>query len=72
MNNEKYIVLRIDDPDFGCEGVPDGCSPSASVVLADDKGNQFVVRQDDAMLYLRKIDEGCTVRFDDEKKLVLC
>lgn len=72
MDHEKYIVLRIDDPDFGCEGVPDGCLPSASVVLVNEKGDQFIVRQDDEMLYQRKIDEGCTVRFDEENKLVLC
>ncbi len=72
MGPEKYKVLRIDDPDFGCEGVPDSCSPQASVVLADKNGEQIVVRQDDDMLYKRQIEEGCTVCFDDENKLVCC
>ena len=72
MDSEKYIVLRIDDPDFGCEGVPDGCSPSATVILSDENGKQFVIRQEDAMLYQRQIDEGCTVCFDKENNLMLC
>ena len=28
-----YLVMRIDEPDFGCEGRPDGVEPMAKVTL---------------------------------------
>lgn len=71
MKSEKYIVLRIDEPDFGCEGVPDGYSPSDTVLLESESGEHLTVRQDDAMLYSRKIDEGSEVCFDNDKNLML-
>lgn len=71
MENTKYKVIRIDEPDFGCEGVPEGCSPSDTVTLSSESGEILSVQQDDAMLYSRKIDEGSIVIFDDDNNLVL-
>lgn len=55
---EEYTVLRIDDPDFGCEGLPEGQVSMATVTLEDQNGNKLVLKQQDALLYDRDINEG--------------
>lgn len=35
-----YLVMRIDEPDFGCEGRPDGVEPMAKVTLLKLKSEE--------------------------------
>ena len=62
---EIYKVIRIDDPDFGCEGIPDGTVPMATVFLRDEAGNEKMVKEKDALLYQYNIVEGDSVFFKD-------
>lgn len=62
---EIYTVIRIDDPDFGCEGIPDGAVPMATVYLRDEAGNEKIVKEKDALLYQYNIVEGDRVYFKE-------
>ena len=42
-----YKVLDIIEPDFGCEGLPDGQVPMDEVVLLDEENNKKVIKQGD-------------------------
>ena len=35
-----YTVIRIDEPDFGCEGLPDGAVYKDIVRIKDSSGNE--------------------------------
>lgn len=39
-NVPVYRVVRIDEPDFGCEGRPDGAEPMAKVYLESEDGEK--------------------------------
>lgn len=58
-----FVVREIIEPDFGCEGVPDGQEPLCEVVLADENGARMSVAVPDAELYKKKITEGAFVEF---------
>lgn len=56
---ETYTVLRIDEPDFGCEGRPDGVEPVDRVLLKKgSNGEEVFVNERDALLYEMDINEG--------------
>ena len=49
---ETYTVLRIDEPDFGCEGRPEGMEPVDRVLLKKgSNGEEIFVKERDALLY---------------------
>ena len=56
---ETCNVLRIDEPDFGCEGRPDGMEVKDTVLLKSTyTGEEMTVREKDARLYELDINEG--------------
>ena len=56
---ETFNVLRIDEPDFGCEGRPDGMEVKDTVLLKSNyTGEEMTVREKDARLYELDINEG--------------
>lgn len=56
---ETFNVLRIDEPDFGCEGRPDGMEVKDNVLLRSNyTGQEMTVREKDARLYELDINEG--------------
>lgn len=63
-----YTVKRIEeDLDFGCEEREEGASVMAVVTLVDSFGEEMRVKEEDAMLYERDINEGDKVYFDKDK-----
>ena len=49
---ETFNVLRIDEPDFGCEGRPDGMEVKDTVILKSNyTGVEITVRDKDARFY---------------------
>lgn len=54
----KYVIIRIDEPDFGCEGLPDGMILMDDVLLRDENRNEKMVQIPDAQLYERNWNEG--------------
>ena len=58
---KQYKVMHIIEPDFGCEGLPDGSVRMDQVILQDEEGVQITVEVADAYLYEHQIDEGDVV-----------
>lgn len=57
-----HLVMRIDEPDFGCEGRPDGVEPMAKVTLMKLKNEEDIQLEiPDAELYRKGIIEGSEV-----------
>lgn len=67
--NKKYIVEQIDEPDFGCEGRPEGKPLMDKVILQDEEGSRICIEAEDAMLYEKDIDEGSTVILSKDKTM---
>lgn len=60
--NMGYLVMRIDEPDFGCEGCPDGVEPMAKVTLMKLKNEEEIQLEiADAELYRKNVNEGSEV-----------
>lgn len=56
---ETYTVLRIEEPDFGCEGRPEGYEPVDRVLLKrGSNGEELFIKEKDALLYEMDINEG--------------
>ena len=60
-----FIVKEIIEPDFGCEGLPDGQEPMCSVILSDGNGSELTVEVPDRELYAKEITEGTIVEYTD-------
>ncbi len=66
---DKYMIKRIDEADFGCEGRPDGYVPTVKVFLEGEYGAEVVVEMEDAKMYERELDEGVEVIIGDDATL---
>lgn len=60
-----YTVIRIDESDFGCEGLPDGAVYKDIVRIKDSSGNEKQLEIADAYLYENDINEGDSVIISD-------
>ena len=59
--------MRIDEPDFVCEGRPDGVEPMAKVTLLKLKSEEEIQLEiPDAELYQKEINEGNEVAFSPD------
>ena len=59
-----YRVKEITEPDFGCEGVPEGEEICCETVLEDiDSGEIITLKVPDAQLYAKCIVEGSFVEY---------
>ena len=59
-NDEKWIVKRIQDADYGCEERLEGEKTKVIVTLVDTAGRQRELMAEDDWLYENGIDEGCS------------
>lgn len=57
----KYQVIEIIEPDFGCEGLPDGEEPCCEVILEDENKNRITLQIPDKELYQKNIDVGSEI-----------
>ena len=56
---ETFQVLHIEEPDFGCEGWPDGFEIKDKVLLKSNlTGEEKIIHEKDARLYELDINEG--------------
>ncbi|MBQ8133078.1 MAG: hypothetical protein IJ192_01495 [Clostridia bacterium] len=62
-----YKVIEIIEPDFGCEGLPDGEEPMCEVILEADSGKCITVTVPDKELYEKNITEGCYIDYTNSK-----
>ena len=65
-----YIVERIEELDFGCEGRPEGMKDMVRVILKGDNGEKESMKVEDDWLYAHEVDEGSRVKLEREGKLV--
>lgn len=54
----KLLVLKIQEPDYGCEERPDDYVMMDRVVLCDDDREEIIMEVSDAELYEKNINEG--------------
>ncbi|HCW23808.1 MAG TPA: hypothetical protein DGX96_09295 [Lachnospiraceae bacterium] len=80
---ETWTIVRIEEPDYGCEGVPDEVvqgkvlrtADMDRVVLRDSKGQEKIVHAPDEFLIRHALDEGSTcdpslfLPFDETDKI---
>lgn len=55
---QKFIVLQIQEDDYGCEERPAGAKKTVLVRLKDMEENERMIRQEDDWLYEQELDEG--------------
>ena len=58
---KKYTIVRIDEPDFGCEGLPEGCVRKDQVWFEDELGERKMLEVADALLYEKELTEGMQI-----------
>lgn len=65
-----YHVTRIEEPDFGCEGRPEGQEIKDKVFLEEEQTKEEkIIFMEDKLLYERDIDEGSKVMIDEDGRL---
>ncbi|MGN1015129.1 MAG: hypothetical protein ACI4PM_07225 [Butyricicoccus sp.] len=52
----QYYLLRVDEPDFGCEGCPEGETACGSVRLVDAEGERTVPIAE-TVLFATRLDD---------------
>ena len=67
---EIFKIIRIDEPDFGCEGLPEGQPLTDEVTIEDMSGHQFLMRIEDAVLYDNDLNEGDHFTINEKGDLI--
>ena len=62
---EIFKIIRIDEPDFGCEGLPDGQALKDEVTIETQSGSQYIMKIEDALLYEKAFNEGDRFTVDE-------
>ena len=60
----RYKIVEILEPDFGCEGRPDGYVQVDDVVVEDSLGKRHILKMKDATLYDLKLDAGSYIEME--------
>lgn len=55
---KQYRILRIDEPDFGCEGRDDGEAAYDEITLVNEQGETCLVRMEEQQVWNMGLDEG--------------
>ena len=63
----EYLVKRIDEPDFGCEGRPEGKTAMDKVWLEDENQQTIVIEVEDERLYALDINENDRVWYSENE-----
>ena len=61
----RYKIIEILEPDFGCEGRPEGYVQVDDVVVEDDLGSQHILKMEDANLYELELDVGSYMEIEE-------
>ena len=61
-----YYVTRIEEPDFGCEGRPEGQEIKDKEEITKE---ETIIFMEDKLLYERDINEGMKVVIDRDGRL---
>ncbi len=59
---QQYRVIQIVEPDFGCEGIPEGQKPMDMVYLENVRTKEhMIIKVPDDVLYQEEIEEGTVI-----------
>lgn len=61
----RYIIKRIIEPDFGCEGLPENEVRKDRVILRAEDGSERVIVVPDELLYELGLDKGSSCEVDE-------
>ncbi len=64
-----YRIIRIEEPDFGCEGRMEGQAVMDTVILRNESGQEIVKQMEDSLLYERDLNEGDAVMIEGNGNL---
>ncbi len=67
--SDIYKILRIDEMEYGCEGIPEGQEPKVEVTIETKDGSQFIMQIEDSLLYKLELNEGDSFTTDKEGNL---
>ena len=67
--SEAYKIIRIDEADHGCEGIPEGEEPKVEATIETENGSQFIMQIKDALLYRLDLNEGDRFTIDKDGNL---
>ena len=67
--NPVYTIVRIEEPDFGCEGRGENEAITDKVFLKDEDGTISSVDMEEKLVWQRGLDEGMQVSLDGKGKL---
>lgn len=67
---EIYKIIRIDEADHGCEGIPEGQEVKDEVTIETQSGSQFIMQIEDALLYKQDLNEGDSFSIDNSGNIV--
>ncbi|MBQ1388429.1 MAG: hypothetical protein IIY78_02270 [Clostridia bacterium] len=68
--SEIFKIIKIDEADFGCEGVPEGQPIRDSVVIENESHNEFIMQIEDSLLYEKDLNEGDRFTVDENGNIV--
>ena len=61
----RYVIKRIIEPDFGCEGLPENEVRKDRVILRAEYGSERVIVVPDELLYELELYEGSSCEVDE-------
>lgn len=64
-----YTIVRIDEPDFGCEGRPEGRPAMDTIVLRGETGLEFTVKMEETRVCELGLDEGKDIILDEKGEI---
>lgn len=68
--NQQYRVIQIVEPDFGCEGRPEGQKPMDMVYLENVRTKErMIIKVPDDVLYQEEIEEGTVITEKEMKQI---
>lgn len=71
MHAKKAVVIRIEEPDFGCEGRPENQPVVNRVCVHMDDGTEDIwLEAEDNYLIRENIDEGCEVLITEKGRIL--
>lgn len=67
--SDVYQISRIDEPDFGCEGRPNGYVSQDKVWLVSTSGEKKIINVPESLLIEKDLDEGGFVVLDADGRI---
>ncbi|MBQ3794637.1 MAG: hypothetical protein II798_10090 [Lachnospiraceae bacterium] len=64
-----YLIIKIQEADYGCEERPAGYVPQVLLRLQDESGQESYREVPDADLYAQDIKEGDRVSFNQDNQI---